>query len=189
MLAFSLLRPVHAQGTFGFGNWPEVAFVTYAPEYGIDAPVSFNNGTRIGPEFTGQLFGGPAGTPVSALEPLYPIASFTYFPDQPEYNGYIFTGGGVHVPHLNSMLQATVVLRAYNGSSWDTSTYRGESGPITVQFFNPSGPDAILSGLQGFTVEAVPEPGTICLLAGGGLMLVSLGRATVKNKQAKHRTM
>src|SRR3954469_14814738 len=117
------------QGLTGNPSYPSVDFVTYYTPLGIDAPVTYLNGQRVGPEFTGQLWGGAAGTPVSSLEPLLPAAKFSYFPDQPQYNGYIF-GSGVKVPNLNGSLEATIVMRAYNGSSWDTSLYRGESLPI-----------------------------------------------------------
>src|SRR4051812_26958553 len=86
------------QGELIRPNWPDVAFVTYYPNSGIDAPVTYADGTRVGPEFTAQLLGGPAGTPVSALEPLFPTAQFSNFADQPEYNGYVFDGS-VHVPN------------------------------------------------------------------------------------------
>jgi hypothetical protein len=69
---------------------------------------------------------------------------------------------------------ATLVVQAYNGSSYDASLgaglYRGRSAQFTVQGLGgtpptggPALPSPDLSGLQSFFVTTVPEPATIAL--------------------------
>jgi len=111
------------------------------------------------------------------------------FPAQPEYNGYVF-GGSVHVPHYSPNLQATIVLRAYNGSSWESSMLRGESQPIIVQFSNPSGPTAELLGLQGFSVQLVPEPSTLAMVVmGGALLLLKARDGKIRTTEKRNRSV
>jgi hypothetical protein len=173
-----------AQGVTTLGTQRGVLFVTYSPNSRIDAPVSYPDGARVGPEFIGQLFAGPAGTPVSALAPLLPVEHFGFFPDQPQFNGYIF-GGIVMIPNVEGNQFATIVLRAYNSDSWETSSYRGESEPITIRLGTPSGTASELIGLEGFNVQPVPEPSTLMIALIGGLLLLKRARAKLSRGEER----
>src|SRR5438105_3664004 len=60
------------ESVFGQG---EIVFSNRIPP-DIDARVTFLDGSGVGVVFIAQLFGGPAGTPVGALTPLFPTALF-----------------------------------------------------------------------------------------------------------------
>jgi hypothetical protein len=90
--------------------------------------------------------------------------------------GYVF-GKTVSVSNVPTGERATLVMRVFDGSSWENATCRGESNPITIQLLGSIGtglPIANLVGLQPFQVDCVPEPGTLTLLgfaAGGSCLL------------------
>jgi hypothetical protein len=77
----------------------------------------------------------------------------------------------VAVPGVQPATYATVMMRAYNGQSWETSTIRGESSLITVPTSGGTLPPKYLVGLQGFSVYPVPEPSTVPLVALFGIAL------------------
>lgn len=133
----------------------------------IDAPVTHLDGTPVG-RFTAQLFGGPEGTPVGSLKPLYPTTFF-------RFNRGISTGYIHEVDPLTTEVPAgargTFVMRAYDGLMWETSSCRGESMPITITVGGGSHPSASLTGLQAFQVNCIPEPSTWTLAAFGALVL------------------
>jgi hypothetical protein len=157
----------HAQGT--------VQFNTHLPSRLIDAPVSFLDGTRLPPEsgFVGQLFAGPAGTPISELLPVSVGLQFG-FPGR-DRDGYII-GPDVAIMNVPIRGEATIIMRAYNGATWESSSCRGESQPITILLSGGMEPTSELTGLQGFQVNCVPEPSTVALLSGGMICLALLGR-------------
>jgi hypothetical protein len=135
----------------------------------IDAPVSFTNGERVGAGFFAQLYARRPGTPVSSLEPVGPILTFNSN-SNPALRGYIL-GPTVTVPDIGITEQATLVMRAFNGSTWEESSCGGESSPITIILGGGSALPATLDGLQPFQVDCIPEPSTIALLLGGGGLL------------------
>jgi hypothetical protein len=63
-----------------------------------------------------------------------------------------------------------LVMRAYSGSSWESSLIRGESVPFEVRA-SSDGLAAELVGLQPFSVFPVPEPGALFLLGFGSAAL------------------
>lgn len=83
----------------------------------------------------------------------------------------------VVVPGIDVGGSATVVMRAWSGATFDSSSatpgeYFGESGPITITLGGGTGVPADLSGLQAFTVTTVPEPTTLALGAIGAAALL-----------------
>jgi hypothetical protein len=82
----------------------------------------------------------------------------------------------VIVPGIPAGGIATIQLRVWvGGSSYETATVRGESNPITVSLGGIPAqgapiPDAVLIGLQGFSI---PEPSvfSVGLLGVGALLL------------------
>jgi hypothetical protein len=153
----------------------EVAFVTANGRLDpVNARVTFEDGTPVGSDFTGQLYGGPAGTPSGSLQPLFPTYVF-----QP--NGYI-DGGQVPVPGVEPGDFGTLMLRAYNGISWETSLVRGESDPIIIQLSGGALPPAYMVGLQGFTVHAVPEPSSVAIMTMLGVILITFRRRKAGRK-------
>jgi hypothetical protein len=159
-----------AQGQVTFNN--RVAGV-------VDARVTFNggpeNGQGVGAGYTAQLFGGPAGTPVSGLTALQP--STTFRTSSAAAQGYV-NGVTVDVPGVASGAQATLVMRVYPAGGAFTNPNdigMGESGPITITLGGGLAVPANLEGLNAFTV-LIPEPSTIALAVLGGAALLFLRR-------------
>jgi hypothetical protein len=142
----------------------------------VDAPVSRPDGTGAGAGINAQLFLVSGGTPVTytALTPATTFrstsAAAAFYVTQP--------AGPVTVPGVAAGNQATIVLRAWEGavgSSYDAATVKGQSLPITITLGGVPAvgapiPDAVLTGLQAFTL--VPEPSTMALgLLGAAALL------------------
>jgi hypothetical protein len=104
---------------------------------------------------------------LSDIKPLFPLTSFRAGP--PEALGYIIQVI-LNVPGIPAGAAAVFVMKAFDGSSWETSTYRGESNPVTVTLANGGLPPDLV-GLQPFQVHLVPEPSTYALMALGGGVL------------------
>jgi hypothetical protein len=137
----------------------------------VNAPARFENGEPVGTGFTGQLYGGSAGSSVSSLTPAYPTV--------PMLQGYVAGAAEVQIPGVPPAVLATVVMRVYNGSSWETSLCRGESLPITIQLSGGSQPGSWLTGLQGFTVYCIPEPAVLTMASlGVGILLLRKPKKT-----------
>jgi hypothetical protein len=138
----------------------------------IVARVTFPDGTGVGEGFTAQLFGGPAGTAVDKLTALTPTTTFRTTSEAAK--GFV-NQVIVQIPGVAAGANATLVMRAFNGATFASSSVSGSSSPITIATGGqiPGGaalPPTNLTGLQAFTV--VPEPSTIALaLAGAGLLL------------------
>jgi hypothetical protein len=158
-----------AQGQINFsnGNIPGV----------VDAPVTDMKGNRIGKGYKGQLFGGLAGTPVVELMPLFPIAPFR---TTAEGLGYV-SAPIVEVTRVPPLFDATLVMRAFNGADWESSTVRGESNPIIINLGGDGTiPPSNLVGLHPFTVYPIPEPETRAIF-GIGVAVYLLVRAKSKS--------
>jgi len=142
----------------------------------VDAPVWAPGGTgTTGAGSLGtvnaQLFLVGAG---GVLTPLTPAT--TFFTTATAANRYVqIPSSNVTVPGVAAGSQATVVLRAFNGATFEASTINGQSAPITITLGGqpPTGAPlqpAVLSGLQGF--ELVPEPSTLAFgLLGAAALL------------------
>lgn len=115
----------------------------------LDARVLLPDGRGVGEGWTAQLYGGPAGTTVSVLEPLLPTTTFRT--SSPQTAGYL-TSVDVAVPGVAPGANATLVLRVYDGDSYETSSRRGESAPFTISLGGGVLPPVNLLGLQGFTI-------------------------------------
>jgi hypothetical protein len=148
----------------------QIDFQTFAGG-NVDARVTFLDGTPVSAGYTAQLFGGPAGTVIDRLTPLFPTTRFET--SRERWRGYVFDVE-VTVPDINPSLQATILMRAFNGPTWEFSSCRGESNPITIRLGGGGGqPPATLIGLQPFQVNCVPEPSSVLLFGFGiaGLLL------------------
>ncbi|MCI0537914.1 MAG: hypothetical protein L0Z50_22085 [Verrucomicrobiales bacterium] len=130
----------------------------------VDARVTFLDGTGVGSGFVAQLYGGPDGTPIEKLSPLFPTTTFRT--GSLVAMGYV-NGVALNVPGVLAGEKATFVMRAFNDSTWETSTCRGESNPITVTASGGSLPPANLFGLKPFQVDCIPELGTLTLVCCG----------------------
>ena len=165
-LSMLFVPPVlQAQGT--------ITFATYRPGL-VDARVRYPDGTLVSSGFTAQLYGGPAGTSVDQLIPLFPTTRFRTA--TPEEYGYVIEQGAVFIPGVFPGGDATLIMRAYNGLTWETSLCRGESAPFTTYTGGATAPPAPLIGLRGFTVYCIPEP-TPVALGGCGLILLWFWRS------------
>jgi hypothetical protein len=144
----------------------------------VDAPVSRPDGTGAGPNVNAQLFLVTGGSTYTALTPATtfrdgsanPLAAF--YVNQP--------ATAVTVPGVAPGGNATVVLRAWEGGSFDAAAAGngmlwGQSNPITIALGGTPAtgaplPDAPLAGLTGFAL--IPEPSTMALgLLGAAALL------------------
>lgn len=154
------VAPVNqAQGTLDFAN--------RIPGQ-IDAPVSLTNGQRVGSDFNAQLFAGAPGAPITTFQPISPIVTF-----RETAPGYIRLTS-LEIPGTSPGQVIVAVMRAFNGPTWETSSCWGESNPVTVGLTSITQPAATLIGLQPFSVNCIPEPTTLSLLAlfGTGVGLI-----------------
>jgi hypothetical protein len=134
----------------------------------VDAPVSLPGGAGAG-SLAGamaQLYYIPATGPAVALTPATTFrttsAAAMFYVNEPLT--------GVIVPGVPAGGTANIQLRAWvGGASYETATqFFGESNiiPVSLGGVPAQGapiPDAVLTGLQGFELELVPEPSTIAL--------------------------
>jgi hypothetical protein len=140
---------VYGQGTINFNN--------RVLADGIDARVTMPDGTTgvTGAGWVAQLFGGPAGADVSALQPLAPATDFR----AGNFAGYV-NPVTITVPGVAGGQTATIQMRVVN----EALGMFGNSDPIQLVLGGagtPPGLPANLSGLTGFSV--IPEPSTIAL--------------------------
>jgi hypothetical protein len=140
-------------------------------------------GTLDAPVFKADgVTGAGAGTPANAqlfllsggvYTALDPATTFRATPAGAAQNYVIPPANPVVVPTVAGGSQATIVLRAWEGASYDTAAIRGESAPITITLGGGGSPPAVpanLVGLQGFNL--VPEPSTMALgLLGAAALL------------------
>jgi hypothetical protein len=141
----------------------------------VDARVMLPDGKGAGAGFTAQLIGGPAGTAVDKLVALTPSTTFRENAAGTA-QGYV-NAVDVTVPGVAAGSQATLVMRAYNGSDYASSALKGQSAAITIALGGGTLPPANLAGLQGFSISGsavvIPEPSTIALgVLGAALLLI-----------------
>lgn len=152
---------LHAQGKIIF----RTQILSATPQ--INAPVSFApTGELLTAPFSAQLYAVPLGGPLSTLIPDGPILPFSNV-----VPGHIFPGGEYAFEHFRIGQDVTIVVRAFNGANFETSSIRGESNPLSIKLGSIDG--AYLTGLQPFTVDYIPEPSTFALsVVGAGLLLL-----------------
>ena len=142
------------------GGGGRLRISNYEPGWGIDAQVTFLDGSPVGGGYIAQLYGGPAGTPIADLAPCFPTTTFRTDAGQ----GYL-NREEVVVPGVSIQDKATVQLRVFDGQTWETSLCRGESNVLTVLTGGGLSVIPPLVGLEPFHVVCVPEPRAITLFA------------------------
>jgi hypothetical protein len=156
LLILAIAIPTFGQGT--------IRFSTRVPG-SIDAPISYGQrGAGSIPGAMAQLFLIPesGGVPI----PLAPATTFRT--DSPNAMFYVNEPNeSVVVPGAVAGSTVAILVRAWVGSSWETSSMYGESISIQVTLGGLTAegtliPDAVLEGLEGFEL-IVPEPSTIAL--------------------------
>jgi hypothetical protein len=133
-------------------------------------------GTPVSTGWTAQLYGGPEGGNLMALAPTTTFRTGTAA-------GYV-NSVTVSVTGVKAGAKATIVMKAFNGATYENSTMRLESNPFTVTVGGGLLPPANLTGLSKFTdVSAPTGPSFVMSIlpgsgyAPGGSLTVTL-RAT-----------
>ena len=139
----------------------------------VDVRVLLPDGTPAGAGWTAQLYGGPEG---GAWSPLFPATSFRT--PSTATLGYVVPVD-VTVPGVAPGAKATLVMRVYNGSSFENSTVRLESNPFTVVLGGGTLPPPNLEGLKSFrnVSNEPPRLSSLTLLPNGELRLSVSGQA------------
>ena len=164
ILALAALMATAA--TYGQGT---VQFNNRLPASGIDAKFFMPPGF-VGisdPSFKAQIYAGPEGTAVGSLTPVTPVTTFR----TGNAAGYV-NPIDLAIPGIAPGARATIVVRVYNGPTFENSSIFGTSNPITITLGGagtPPGPGAELVGLQSFSF---PEPSTIALGVLGAAILL-----------------
>jgi len=94
----------------------------------VDARVTTSDGFGLGAGWIAQLFGGPAGTPLSGLTPLFPTTTFRT--SSAAAMGYL-NGVVVTVPGVAPGEQAALVMRVSCGEPAASISF-AESNLITI---------------------------------------------------------
>ena len=140
---------------------------TLVPNLGVDAPVFKPDGVTgagASPTANAQLFLVTGSIRNPTYAPLFPSTTFRPSPQGMAQAYVIPPQQLVTVPGVPCGAFVTVVLRAWEGASYDAATVRGQSNPITFDLGGcgtPPDPFATLTGLQGFVM--VPEPSVVAL--------------------------
>jgi len=173
-----------AQGTVNFNNKVSASGVDAAITYALGSVFGGSTGAKVdGTTHAGAqaaLYGGADGTAESGLQLLVPAVGFR----TGNAAGYVNVGslGSRSLAGVAPGAFAMVEVRAWdaNGNAsvvdyasaiaaqqaGDTRVYAGHSNLlrlITGGSGVPAGPAADLIGLQAFSINTVPEPGTIAL--------------------------
>lgn len=144
----------------------------------LDVRVILPDGTPAGAGWTAQLYGGPEG---GTLNGLFPATTFRTTSDATL--GYV-APVDVTVPGVRSGARATLVMRVFNGETFETSALRLESNPFTVAVGGGILPPANLAGLSSFHVVSDAKPFVARELPGGyspGARLLVVLKASPEN--------
>ncbi|HEX7862917.1 MAG TPA: hypothetical protein VF773_21470 [Verrucomicrobiae bacterium] len=138
-----------------------VRFSTYDPARGVNAPVYIAGMAAGSIGLKAQLM-YVSGTGANTFyTPLFPITIFNR--GHTAAAGYVMVPQDpLVVPNVPAGQQAHIVLRAFDGYSYETSIVRGESPPVQVnlggQFADGRVVEpAVLSSLQGFHILGMPR--------------------------------
>jgi hypothetical protein len=149
----------------------------------VDFRITFIDGTGVGAGYTAQLYVGPAGSSLDALVPVFPTTTFRTV--TPQAMGYVVSREVV-IPNIPPGVFATVQMRAFNGSTWESSLCRGESNLIEVNLSGgPALPPSALYGMEPFQVVCIPEPGPADLLACGVAGWIAFGRRGRRSRSSQ----
>lgn len=158
-----------AVSAFGQG---QVHFNNYVPGATppVDAPVRLYPGGGPGagsePGMKAQLFLVAAGGVRTA------VGDVTTFRTSPAAAQYYINGITVVIPGIDAGGSATLVMRVWNGATYESSLLLGETAPVTITLGGGTSVPADLTGLKGFHF-AIPEPSIFALgLLGSGLFLM-----------------
>jgi hypothetical protein len=156
------------QGTINFNNLVSSA--------GINAPVFKPDGVTgagAGAGASAQLYlvTGAAGS-----ETYTPIPTVLQFRTTPAgtAQGYVNNPTTVQVPNVAPGSPANVVLRAWEGASYDTASVKGQSALVSIPALGGAGqPPSVPANLVGLTsFSMIPEPSTMALgLLGAAALL------------------
>lgn len=150
------------------------AVLVTAASYG-QGQINFNNrvaAAGINAPVTEAGTGAGAGTIAGMKTQLFLVAggnktaigdTGTFRASPAAATGFMTQSITVVVPGIDVGGSATVVMRAWNGATYESSTTFGESAPVTITLGGGTGVPADLTGLAAFTVTTVPEPSTIAL--------------------------
>jgi hypothetical protein len=159
----SITANILAQGQIVFSNHARFQGLE-APIYDVDCRTPLS-----GPDFLAQ---GYLGLTAESLEPMLPLLHF--YPTGSSADGYLLSelvevpGGGPRFFQLRAWEAAA-------GSSYEAAVAAGGKHGVSnislVQAVFPPGAPGIPSGLQSFCL--VPEPSSLALLIGGGLLMTA----------------
>jgi hypothetical protein len=168
-----------------------IAFDTYTANHGVGILVTYGPGwmgppigTPIDNTFTGVLLYSATpiddvattlGNEFTPLNPVWTVGSVgTFATPSAIPNGYI-VGPNLNIAASSDGQTVYLELAAFNGASWDVSTWKGHSASFTAVLAGGTTlPNADqLDNLQPFQVVGPisPEPTTLAL---GGLGMVTL---------------
>lgn len=160
----------------------------------VDVRLVLANGSGAGAGWIAQLYGAAAGTPTANLKPLTPTTTFRT--SSAAAMGYV-NAVDVIVPGVPPGAQATLILRGFQGSSFETASLRYESNPFTVTLGGGTLPPANLVGLQRFSVvpsvtlpTITTEPQSQTLKAGSSVTftVVAAGTPPLRYQWNKNET-
>lgn len=134
----------------------------------VDARVVLPDDTGAGDGWTAQIW---VETLNGGFEPVFPTTTFRTAPQAAR--GYV-KSIIVTIPEVAFEELATLMVRAFNGGSWETSTLRYESHPFTVRLQGGRFPPAPMLGLEFFTaVPGVNPPQlTVRVVQSGRVVMV-----------------
>ena len=146
----------------------------------MDARVTFaagpDDGQGVGAGYSAQLFGGPEGTALPNLTPLFPTTTFRT--SSAAAQGYV-NGVVVEVPGVAPGQRATLVMTLFLTGGECEWPFYSQSNVITISVGGDVLPPANLVGLEAFAVLGpicVPEPSALSLVS-FLLLGLSLGTA------------
>lgn len=132
----------------------------------VNARVTDETGAGVGAGWTAELVRVNGAT----LTPLAPTTTFRT--SSAAAQGFV-NAVDVQIPGSNAGDKVQLIMRAYNGASYDASLGRGQSAAFEVTLGPSNLPAVALTALQPFTVTVVPEPSTIALgLLGAAAVLI-----------------
>jgi hypothetical protein len=184
----------HGQGTVNFNNKFSPAEIDAPISYAAGSPFGGQDGVRIEgavhSSARAALYGGPDGSTADQLVLVAPAVGFRFGIAA----GYINVGDNAQrsVPGVSLGGFAIVQVRAWDAAdgtiapSYELASqipgaYLGASGLLRIKSGGDTPPGSPLPnfpgdliGLEAFTIDQVPEPGSICLLSLGIVCAASL---------------